>query len=209
MSPIRYFLILLILATAPTPVETQGVSDPGKLFLVPGDIVRVVIWREQDLTGDFQVDQDGRVVLPLLGELRVDNKEWDAVRDQLLQGYRRELRNPSIELTPFRSVYVLGEVNLPGRYNIHPTNDNLAGAVSLAGGVTSDGAVTKMRIVRDGVIVLDGIVGEESLAGLGIRSGDQLFLGRRGWFDRNSTFLVSAILSVSGVMVAILTGGRG
>ena len=209
MSLIRYFLILLILATAPTPVETQGVSDPGKLFLVPGDIVRVMIWREPDLTGDFQVDQDGRVVLPLLGELRVDNKEWDAVRDQLLQGYRRELRNPSIELTPFRSVYVLGEVNLPGRYNIHPTNDNLAGAVSLAGGVTSDGAVTKMRIVRDGVIILDGIVGEESLAGLGIRSGDQLFLGRRGWFDRNSTFLVSAILSVSGVVVALLTTGGG
>ena len=209
MSPIRYFLILLILATAPTPVETQGVSDPRDLFLVPGDIVRVVIWREQDLTGDFQVDQDGRVVLPLLGELRVDNKEWDAVRDQLLQGYRRELRNPSIELTPFRSVYVLGEVNLPGRYNIHPTNDNLAGAVSLAGGVTSDGAVTKMRIVRDGVMILDGIVGEESLAGLGIRSGDQLFVGRRGWFDRNSTFLVSAILSVSGVLVALLTTGGG
>jgi polysaccharide export outer membrane protein len=209
MSLIRYFLILLILATAPTPVETQGVSDPGKLFLVPGDIVRVMIWREPDLTGDFQVDQDGRVVLPLLGELRVDNKAWDAVRDQLLQGYRRELRNPSIELTPFRSVYVLGEVNLPGRYNLHPTNDNLAGAVSLAGGVTSDGVVTKMRIVRDGVIILDGIVGEESLAGLGIRSGDQLFLGRRGWFDRNSTFLVSAILSVSGVVVAILTGGGG
>ena len=155
MSPTRYFLILLILATAPTPVETQGVSDPGKLFLVPGDIVRVVIWREPDLTGDFQIDQDGMVVLPLLGKLRADNKGWDAVRDQLLQGYRRELRNPSIELTPFRSVYVLGEVNLPGRYNIHPTNDNLAGAVSLAGGATSNGDIRNMRIVRDGVIILD------------------------------------------------------
>jgi len=207
MSLIRYFLILLILATAPTPVETQGVSDPGELFLVPGDILRVEIWREEDLTGDFQVDLDGKVVLPLLGELRVDNKEWDAVRDQLLQGYRRELRNPSIELTPFRRVYVLGEVNLPGRYNVHPTNDNLAGAVSLAGGVTSDGVVTKMRIVRDGVIILDGIVGEESLSGLGIRSGDQLFVGRRGWFDRNSTFLISAMLSVTSVLVTILIGG--
>ena len=104
---------------------------------------------------------------------------------------------------------MLGEVNLPGRYSVHPTNDNLAGAVSLAGGVTSDGVVTKMRIVRDGVMILDGIVGEESLAGLGVRSGDQLFLGRRGWFDRNSMFFVSAILSLSGVVVALLTGGGG
>ena len=209
MSLIRYFPILLFFASTPVFIETQEVPRGEGLSLAPGDILRVLVWREEDLSGDFQVDENGKVILPLLGEVPVDDKKWDEVRDWLLQEYRRELRNPSIELTPFRSVYVLGEVNLPGRYNIHPTNDNLAGAVSLAGGVTSDGAVTKMRIVRDGVIILDGIVGEESLARLGVRSADQLFVGRRGWFDRNSTFLVSAILSISGVVVAILAGGGG
>ena len=127
----------------------------------------------------------------------------------VMQDYLSELRNPSIELVPFRSVYVLGEVNLPGRYNVHPANDNLAGAVSLAGGATPDGDVTNMRIVRDGIIVLDGIAGEQRLAELGIRSGDQLFIGRRGWLDRNSTFIASAILSLSGIVVAILAGGGG
>ena len=124
-----------------------------------------------------------------------------------MEGYRRDLRNPSIELTPFRSVYVLGEVSLPGRYNVHPTNDNLAGAVSLAGGATPNGDIRKMRIVRDGMIILDGIAGEQALAELGIRSGDQLFIGRRGWLDRNSTFLVSGILSIASIAVAILSGG--
>ena len=66
-----------------------------------------------------------------------------------------------------------------------------------------------MRIVRDGVIVLDGIAGEQRLAELGIRSGDQLFIGRRGWLDRNSTFIASAVLSLGGIMVAILTAGGG
>lgn len=207
MSPIQYFLILLTLIMGPSPIKTQEVPDLAELFLVPGDIVRVMIWREGDLSGDFQVDQDGKIVLPLLGELEVDNKAWDAVRDQLLEGYRRDLRNPSIELTPFRSVYVLGEVNLPGRYNVHPTNDNLAGAVSLAGGVTLSGDIRNMRIVRDGVIILDRIAGEQALAELGIKSGDQVFIGRRGWLDRNSTFLVSGILSIASIAVAILTAG--
>ena len=207
MSPIQYFLILLTLIMGPSPIKTQEVPDLAELFLVPGDIVRVMIWREGDLSGDFQVDQDGKIVLPLLGELEVDNKAWDAVRDQLLEGYRRDLRNPSIELTPFRSVYVLGEVNLPGRYNVHPTNDNLAGAVSLAGGATPSGDIRNMRIVRDGVIILDRIAGEQALAELGIKSGDQVFIGRRGWLDRNSTFLVSGILSIASIAVAILTAG--
>ena len=207
MSPTRYFLVLLTLIVAPSPIKTQEVPDLAELFLVPGDIVRVSIWREVDLSGDFQVDQDGKIVLPLLGELEVDNKAWNAVRNQLLEGYRRDLRNPSIELTPFRSVYVLGEVSLPGRYNVHPTNDNLAGAVSLAGGATPNGDIRKMRIVRDGMIILDGIAGEQALAELGIRSGDQLFIGRRGWLDRNSTFLVSGILSIASIAVAILSGG--
>jgi polysaccharide export outer membrane protein len=209
MSLIRHSLILLILAAIPAPVETQLVLDLDELVLMPGDILRVAIWREADLSGDFQVDQDGTLVLPLLGQLQVTDRAWNIVKDDLMQNYVRELRNPSIELVPFRSVYVLGEVNLPGRYNVHPTNDNLAGAVSLAGGVTPDGKVTNMRIVRDGVMILDGLAGEQRLAELGIRSGDQLFIGRRGWLDRNSTFIASALLSFSGILVAILAGGGG
>ena len=209
MSLIRYFFILLILAVAPAPAETQSVQDPEELRLMPGDILRVVVWREPDLSGDFQVDQDGTLVLPLLGKLLVTDRAWNIVKNDLMQDYLRDLRNPSIELTPFRNVYVLGEVNLPGRYNVHPTNDNLAGAVSLASGVTPDGDVTNMRVVRDGVIILDGIAGEQRLSELGIRSGDQLFIGRRGWLDRNSTFIASAVLSLTGIVVAIPTSGGG
>ena len=209
MSLIRYFSILLILAAVPAPAETQSVQDPEELLLMPGDILRVAVWREPDLSGDFQVDQNGTLVLPLLGKLVVTDRAWNIVKNDLMQDYLRDLRNPSIELTPFRNVYVLGEVNLPGRYNVHPTDDNLAGAVSLASGVTPDGDVTNMRIVRDGVIILDGIAGEQRLSELGIRSGDQLFIGRRGWLDRNSTFIASAVLSFTGILVAIFAGSGG
>ena len=209
MIPIRSFFILLILAGPPALAETQATQDLGELVLVPGDILRVAIWREPGLSGDFQVDKDGTLVLPLLGKTQVDDRAWNVVKDDLMEEYLGELRNPSIELVPFRYVYILGEVTLPGRYPVHPTNDNLAGAVSLAGGVTSDGDITNMRIVREGVIIIDGIAGEQRLAELGVRSGDQLFVGRRSWLERNSTFIASAVLSLGGIMVAILTAGGG
>ena len=209
MILIRSFFILLILAAPPALAETQSTQDLGELVLVPGDVLRVAIWREPSLSGDFQVDKDGTLVLPLLGKTQVDDGAWNTVKDNLMERYLSELRNPSIELVPFRSVYVLGEVALPGRYNVHPTNDNLVGAVSLAGGVTSDGDVTNMRIIREGEIILDGIVGEQRLAELGVRSGDQLFVGRRSCLDRNSTIIASAVLSLGCIMVAILTAGGG
>lgn len=204
MRLILFSLVLLILASLPAPAAPQVVPASSELVLMPGDVLQVVIWREEDLSGEFQVDRDGVVVLPLLGERTVAGRPWGEVKDELLEGYRRELRNPSIELTPFRTVYVLGEVRLPGLYQVQPTQDNLAGAVALAGGATPQGDVTKLKVVREGTIILDGIPGEWDLAALGIRSGDQIFVARRGWFDRNSTFLVSALLSLTSIVVTLV-----
>lgn len=204
MRLILFSLVLPILASLPAPAAPQVVSASSELVLMPGDVLQVVIWREEDLSGEFQVDRDGVVVLPLLGERTVVGRPWGEVKDELLEGYRGELRNPSIELTPFRTVYVLGEVRLPGLYQVQPTHDNLAGAVALAGGATPQGDVMKLKVVREGTVVLDGIPGERRLAALGIRSGDQIFVPRRGWFDRNSTFLVSAMLSLTSIMVTLV-----
>ena len=204
MRLILFSLVLLILASLPAPAAPQVVPASSELVLMPGDVLQVVIWREEDLSGEFQVDRDGVVVLPLLGERTVAGRPWGEVKDELLEGYRGELRNPSIELTPFRTVYVLGEVHLPGLYPVQPTHDNLAGAVALAGGATPQGDLTNLKVVREGTIVLDGIPGERGLAALGIRSGDQIFVARRGWFDRNSTFLVSAMLSLTSIVVTLV-----
>ncbi len=203
MRLILFSLVLLILASLPAPAAPQVVPASSELVLMPGDFLQVVIWREEDLSGEFQVDRDGVVVLPLLGERTVAGKPWGEVKDELLEGYRGELRDPTIELTPFRTVYVLGEVRLPGLYQVQPTHDNLAGAVALAGGATPQGDVTNLKVVREGTIILDGIPGERGLAALGIRSGDQIFVARRGWFDRNSTFLVSALLSLTSIVVTL------
>lgn len=48
-------------------VAGNGPGTPVATSLLPGDVIRIQIWREEGLSGDFQVDEGGEVVLPLLG----------------------------------------------------------------------------------------------------------------------------------------------
>lgn len=171
--------------------------------LKPGDVLEITVWREAELSGEFLVDETGEVTLPLLGRRRVLDQDFSNLRDSLLVAYQRELRNPSIVITPLRRVYVLGEVNEPGLYQVEPTI-SLAGAIALAGGVSSQGDLTGLRVIRDGAVIRNGAEASNSLADVDIRSGDQIFVERRGWLDRNSTFLVSAMISVTSIVISLV-----
>jgi protein involved in polysaccharide export with SLBB domain len=197
-------LTFLILMIAVLPVGVWGQEPaPVSVTLAPGDMIRVQIWREPELSGEFLVEQDGSVTLPLLGRRPVSGLLLEETLDALLSAYREQLRNPSIILTPLRRVYVLGEVNQPGLRLVDPTI-SLAGAVALAGGASPNGDLSRIRVIRQGEVVLENVAADSGLALVDIRSGDEIFVGRRGWFDRNSTFVVSALLSVTSLIVSIL-----
>lgn len=191
-----------LLCLTPPAVAAQRAVSPDSLVLAPGDVVKVAVWQEKDLTGKFVVDPKGVVVLPLVGARNVTGRPWARVKDELLAAYRVELANPSIDITPLRRVYVLGEVNKPGPYDLDPAM-SLAGAVAMAEGTNSEGNLKNIKVVRDGKVVLDGVSVESALAQVNVRSGDQIFVGRRAWVDRNSTFLVSALLSLTSIFVTL------
>ncbi len=179
------------------PVDAQG------LTLLPGDMVEVRVWREADLSGAFQVDEDGVLTLPLLGRWPVAGVPVQELRRQLLEAYAVELRNPSIQLLFLRRIHVLGEVNQPGLVQAD-LSLSLAGAVALAGGASGQGSLRRLTILRNGE-VLEAEVGPElNLTAVGLRSGDQIMVGRRSWLDRNSGFIVSGALGVVAVFLARL-----
>jgi polysaccharide export outer membrane protein len=184
------------------PRLSHAQADTIAVTLNPGDLVRVQIWREEDLSGEFLVDESGMVTLPLIGEKRVAGIPIRRLRTELLEAYRVHLRNASINITPLRRINVLGEVARPGLYPVDPTV-SLAGVVALAGGATSTGDIRKIRIVRDGTVLMERAGAAETLNTLELRSGDQIFVDRRGWFDRNSTFVVSALLSITGIVISL------
>jgi protein involved in polysaccharide export with SLBB domain len=193
--------ILLALIALPAGLLAQEAVAP--VTLMSGDLLRIDIWREPDLGGEFLVDPDGMVTLPLLGQREVTDVPIAVLRDSLVAQYRVHLRNPSISITPLRRVYVLGEVNRPGLLSLDPTV-SLAGVIALAGGANANGDLRRITVIRSGETVRENVTATRMLAQLDVRSGDQILVGRRSWFDRNSTFLVSAVLSVTSIVITLL-----
>jgi len=194
---------MLVGGCASDPVyETKAVA-PSPIVLEPGDVVRLAVWREKDLAGDFEVDERGHLTLPMLGVFDVKGKAWEPLRDSLTSGFQRELKNTSITLTPLRRILVLGMVPKPGQYFIDPTL-SLAGAVAMAGGATAEGDIANVRVVRDGRTIVQHASIETQLLQGSIHSNDEIFVEPRSWVALNIAFLTSAALSVAGIAVTIL-----
>lgn len=196
-------LLVILLCARPVLVGAQPTAGDRGVTLQPGDVISVQIWREPDLSGSFLVDEQGIVVLPLLGEKRVVDVPIRALREMLVEEYRVQLRNPSITITPLRRIHVLGEVTKPGLYEVDPTI-TLAAAVALAGGATQVGDLNRIRIIRGESMLMERVGATAALTAVDIRSGDQILVDRRSWFERNSTFLISVGLSIPSVIAGIL-----
>jgi polysaccharide export outer membrane protein len=87
--------------------------------LGPDDKVRVLVYNEANLSGEFSVNSGGYLELPLIGDVLAVNRTTNDIRTEiekrLSDGY---LRSPqvSIDVLVFRPFYILGEVNKPGDY---------------------------------------------------------------------------------------------
>lgn len=201
----RLAALLIALGSAPLAAQTAPAGPPEseEATLMPGDAVKVLIWREEELSGEFPVDATGRVTLPLLGDLMVTGMHTGVLRDSLIVLYRQQLRNPSITVTPLRRINVLGEVNKPGLYPVDPTI-TLAGAVAIAGGASSEGDIQKILVFRQGESRPERVSSLSRLDRVRIRSGDQIVVQRRNWFDRNSALVVSMLLSATSIVVTLI-----
>lgn len=126
-------LVSLNAEVSPTPV-----SAPGTYRLSPGDKLKVTVFNEQDLTGEFQVNERGNVAFPLVGEVQAANSTPDEFQQRLTARLRGKfVKNPrvSVEVTNYRPFNVLGEVRNAGQYPYRP-GLTIQDAVALAGGFT-------------------------------------------------------------------------
>lgn len=202
-------LIAAIVATTTTPGAAQTAARDsaraaaGTRWLRPGDAIRLRIWREPDLSGEFKVDETGRAVLPRLGPVLVTGITPDSLQRQLVAAYSADLRNPSIEVTALRRVQVLGAVNRPGLYEIEPTM-SVADAVALAGGPTPDGKRNRVTLIRDGSVVAADLAASSSIGDAEVRSGDRLMVPMRSWVSRNPGVVIAAGISATGFIIASL-----
>lgn len=199
------FIGALLLAPLTASAQAQTADDSITNVannLRPGDILRLRIWREPDLSGDFPVDTRGTVVLPKLGPLDVASVDSDSLQPRLVRAYAEFLNNPSIEVVPLRRISVLGAVQKPGVYPVDPTM-TVADVVALAGGASPDGKRDRVELRRGDERVSANLQQASRLADSPIRSGDQLYVPQRSWLGRNTALVAGLVGTAASLAIAL------
>jgi len=107
--------------------------------LQPGEKIRVTVFGEANLSGDYQIDPSGFVSLPLAGTVKAAGFTQGELEEQLAKqlGNGGYLKNPkvTVSIIEFRPFYILGEVEKPGSYP-YVGGLNALSALAIAGGTT-------------------------------------------------------------------------
>lgn len=160
MHVIVLFLALLLSAcsTAGGPAISDGdrytaaVGLGEDYRLGVGDKIRLIVYKQDSLSGEFQVNAAGKLSLPLIGDVDAVGQTTTAVgktvNDRLADGYLRDPR-VSIEMLTFRPYFILGEVRTPGQYP-YATGLTVMNAIASAQGFTPRADTKAVWIRRSG-----------------------------------------------------------
>lgn len=139
----------------PSDAAPRELADPSESYrLEPGNRIRVSVFNQANLSGDFQLDPGGNVAMPLLGNIRASGLTGRQFGERLAElltrdGYMREPR-VGVEIVTFRPFYVLGEVRQPGEFP-YTTGMTVLSAVARAGGYdyrAREGDVILVRMIE-------------------------------------------------------------
>jgi polysaccharide export outer membrane protein len=141
--------LLAVPAAAAEHAPAPAYNAATDYRLGAGDKVKVTVFGEADLGGDFQVDAMGLIRMPMIGQVKAGgltaHDVENNIRTALADGYLNDPR-VAVEITTYRPFYIVGEVQKPGEY---PFANGMTAqtAVSIAGGFTPK-AVTSTIYVR-------------------------------------------------------------
>jgi polysaccharide export outer membrane protein len=161
-----------------TPIPQTNAAD---YRLGAGDQVRIITFSDEQLTGEFRVNDSGNIAMPLLGTVKAAGLTTNQLGSEVAQQLqsRNLYKNPSVavEVIAYRPVFVLGEVNRPGQYAYQP-GMTVVTAVAIAGGFTYRAVENEASIVRN----VDGKA-VEGLAARGtfLRPGDVVTVFERSF----------------------------
>jgi len=128
----------------------QSTEQAADYQLGAGDEIRIIVYGEEDLSGEFEIDGNGKISMPLIGNVIVGGKDLNEaeglIAELLADGYLVTPR-VNLEVLNYRPFYILGEVDKPGSYPY--VNDmTVLNAVALASGFTYRANKKKIEITR-------------------------------------------------------------
>ena len=116
-----------------------------------GDKLRIEVYKDAQLSQSVQVRPDGKVTLPLIGDVAAAGLTPIELRDQIAKALTEYVTNPTVTVIVVEATastaYVMGEVNHPGAVNLQAPLTILQ-ALALAGGLKDFADVKNIRILR-------------------------------------------------------------
>jgi polysaccharide export outer membrane protein len=117
--------------------------------LASGDKVALQVFGQSELSGQFDVNADGNLSLPLIGSVPARNRSAAEMTDDLRTRLDRFVVNPrfTLDVVTYRPVFVLGQVSRPGSFPF-AAGMTVQQAVALAGGFTRRAITDKVVVTR-------------------------------------------------------------
>jgi polysaccharide export outer membrane protein len=139
----------------PPPTEDASPAaapvDPRTYIIGVQDVINVRVWRERDLSGDFVVRPDGRISLPLAGEIEADGITPNQLKTRIVEALSNYMNRPEVTLEVRRvnskRYFISGEINRPGAFTVISPITVLE-AISNAGGLKDFANSKKIVIMR-------------------------------------------------------------
>ena len=140
-------LMAAILYIAVQPANAQQL---GRYVLGSGDRIKIVVFGQKDLSGEYEIDGTGNISLPLIKEVKAVGLTIQSLEKTIINRLKPDyLKNPrvNIEVLNYRPFYIIGEVKKPGSYP-YVAGMTVVNAVALAGGYTYRAKEGKVLLTR-------------------------------------------------------------
>jgi polysaccharide export outer membrane protein len=181
-------------------------------FLRAGDAVRIAVFRDKELTGEYLIDSRGQLQIPGLGVIQAAGLD----PDQLKTSIRRALiqlgtTDPQISVQPLVRVSVLGEVRAPALYPVDP-GISLIQLLTIAGGPTPNANLRKTRVVREGRVFevdLESALTGSAAGRVVLYSNDVVVVPKKTGFTRETLgFVLGLTTTALSIATLIITVQR-
>ncbi len=152
------FLALMLCFLSPKPANA---AEDNIYILGAGDRVRMIVYGQDDISDEYEIDGSGALTLPLIGEVIGGGLSVRKLEDAITNAYKGDyFVNPqvNIEVIDFRPFFILGEVKTPGNYP-YISGMTVLQAVSVAGGYTYRAKKSDIKLHR----IVNGVKKEISV----------------------------------------------